>query len=215
MMILDLQQYKDEVDNCKQLIREVYTKGADDAFVISNDGRDRVVKTAFLDIYIAWEEYLERSFHYYLMGGSVTKGKSPKVFFSPTDEKHVLELMSKLGNGRYFDYTAPDQVEASAKLLFENGYPIADPIRGAAQSLRDLKTMRNATAHMSLSARQSFDNLVQRILSIPHQDMDISTFLLSPMPLASGPNTTRVLEHYCTILDSVATEIATGNSVVG
>lgn len=205
-----LKTLQNDIANCDCLLAEAHARDAEGIFVISEYGRDRMAETAFLNAYNAWESFLESCFEYYLLGGSAICGETPKALYSSNDVAQAHNLMIMLGNGRYFDYTAPDSVIKAAKLLFEEGYPIADVVKSSRQSLQDLKTMRNAAAHMSIEASRSFDGLVQRKLSVPRKGICLGQFLMEHMPELRGSADDRVYTYYRNVLLAAAQAMANG-----
>lgn len=205
-----LQTFQNSIKNCNGLIAEAFTQNDNGEYIISKHGRDMLTKTAFLDLYIAWEAFLEESFEYYLMGGATIGGTMPVTLYKSSDISQIRKMMAMLGNERFFDYTIPDKVVTVAKLLFKDGYPYANNINSARQALQDLKTMRNAAAHMSQEATHSFNGLVQRTLTVPHAGMDLSTFLLAHTPMMKESSDNRVFAYYQSILNVAANGIANG-----
>ena len=72
-----------------------------------------------------------------------------------------------IGNFKYFDYANILFVIKLASLYFQNGYPFEPYLSASQTDIGDMRTMRNASAHISSTTQRALEGLAQRILSIP------------------------------------------------
>lgn len=106
----------------------------------------------------------------------------------------------------YAKWDAAADVAARAERFFRDGRPYASVLRVVQNTLNDAKTVRNAVAHDSESARDKFEALARRELStLPHR-LTVGSFLNTAKP---GPTPSHsFLEFYFDKLDGAAGGIA-------
>ena len=155
-------------------------------------------------MFIAWESFLEETFVLYLMGHRSAVGRSAVCYATPTSLQHAHSVL--IGTQKFVDWANPEIVRKLAKIYFANGEPI-DPVLGAIQSdLLDLKTVRNASAHLTSTTGKSLDALASRKLGRSCAKITVSDFILSTDPNSSGGGS--VLDSYTLVLDAGAENIA-------
>ncbi len=71
--------------------------------------------------------------------------------------------------------------------------------------LSDLKTVRNAAAHLSSTTQHQLDGLSTRVLGRAISNTDVASFMMQLHPLDS---TKTVLQYYQNLLDITAENIA-------
>ena len=103
------------------------------------------------------------------------------------------------------DWANHEIVRRLAKLYLENGEPLASNIASISSELSDLKTVRNAAAHLSSTTRHQLDALSSRVLSRNITNTDVATFM---MQLHPSDSTKTVLQYYQNLLDIAAESIA-------
>ena len=64
---------------------------------------------------------------------------------------------------RFFDYANRQNMIKMVKLFFENGHPYKPHLSAFFSDLNDLRTMRNASPHISSTTRTVLDSLALRI----------------------------------------------------
>lgn len=162
-------ELKDELNkNTKllEIVNELYKKFPND---IPKKVIDSIHELSFLRILLAWESFLEKSFIYYMLGEKTTNGYAPTSFVKPKDETHAYKII-KAGH-KYPDWLNLDFIKEKSELFFENGEPFkttlcdTSNIKGA---LDDMKTLRNAIVHSSVSARGKYENLLREKLGVAY-----------------------------------------------
>jgi len=142
---------------------------------------------AFLNMFIAWETFLETSLLDLMVGGTSIGGTTPVRHVVPPN----LDLAQKLVKGtmRYFDFANHDNVRTIVNLYFENGYPYEPHISAIVSELNDLKTMRNASAHISSTTQQALESLAGRIFGAPRSGVTLYQLLTAVHPRSSTADT--------------------------
>lgn len=110
---------------------------------------------------------------------------------------------------RYFDYANHDNVRKIARLYFDTGYPFETPLSSINSDLGDLKTIRNACAHLPSTTKAALESLTTRILGQPHPGINVYQLLTTIDPREPG-NATTVYAVYRDKLIAAATLIAKG-----
>jgi len=200
-----LDTYRIEVSLYNGFISKAFTQDLSNNYILAEQERSFVVDSAFLRIFISWETFLENAFVNYLIGESSTSGRSPIKYVSPQDAKHAYDML--IGTQHYVDWSNPEIIRRLSKLYFDKGDPIYQVLSSIQSSLFDLKTIRNAAAHLSLTTSHQLDSLASRILNKPCTSITVSNFILSIDP--NGTGNTTILSNYLSLLDAAAFEIAT------
>lgn len=136
---------------------------------------EKITVGSFLEAYKAWEEFLESSLAHYMTGGSCLDGSLPVRFSTPSTSEHSKNMLK--GPSRFFDYANPDFVKSAANLHFDSGAPFEPHLRAITQDLADLRTIRNASAHITSTTQAALDALAQRILSTPPPSITVYALL--------------------------------------
>lgn len=119
--------------------------------------REIVTEACFLKLFITFEEFLEKSFFHYLTGRMSTVRWRPSKYAKPPTVEHAQRMLA--GRQSYVDWSTPDTVKNRAENYFLDGEPFKTPINSAHQHWKDMKTVRNSTAHMSQNTQVKLDNL--------------------------------------------------------
>jgi hypothetical protein len=90
---------------------------------------------------------------------------------------------------RFFDYGNQEFVKKLVNMYFENGYPYEPHLTGVRQDLADLRTMRNASAHITSTTQTALETLALRVLHRPSSGIDLYTLLMEPEPGSASGNT--------------------------
>lgn len=146
---------------------------------VTRKRRDSIVELAFLRCFLAWERFLEDSFILYLLGKTPPRGRKPTRFALPPDTRTAQELVA--GSRKYATWDEP-QTMTRAKLYFRGGRPYAGAIEPRQHLLRDARTIRNAIAHDSQSARRRFEELVRSKLGTLPSGTTVGRFLCTDEP---------------------------------
>lgn len=176
--------FQADVAQCDQLI--VHAHGVDVAgnHILPLIDRKQITVAAFLNMFIAWETFLESAFAAYMTGEPTTAGRLPIRYVSPpsTDEAKVMVI----GIQRFFDYGNHENVRKIARMFFQDGDPFEPHISSLIGDLADLRTMRNASAHITSTTQTALEALAQRIFGAPRPSIDLYTLLTSMDPRIHG-----------------------------
>jgi hypothetical protein len=173
---LVLTDFREEVHRSNQLLASVRNKG------IPFFQAEQIAELSFLNIYLAWETFLEESFIRFLHGARLLSGKQVHRYMAPRSLEHARRLLVGLDKGgRYADWTKRETVTERAKLMFKDGAPFVDPMRAAAKELDDMRTLRDCIAHRSEFVRKQFGKVIHSRTGIA-QSIHPGRFLLRPRP---------------------------------
>ncbi len=176
--------FQADIAQCDQLI--VHAHGVDAAgnHIFSLIDRKQVTVAAFLNMFIAWETFLESAFAAYMTGEPTTTGRIPIRYVSPPTTDAAKAMV--IGTQRYFDYGNHENVRKLARLFFQNGDPFDPHISGLIGDLADLRTMRNSSAHITSTTQTSLESLAQGIFGTPRPNIELYTLLTSTDPRVPG-----------------------------
>lgn len=91
-----------------------------------------------------------------------------------------------IGTMKYFDYSNHDNMRKIAGLYFQNGYPYEPHLSGIFSDLQDLKTMRNASAHISSTTQTALESLALRIFAAARPGIRLYDLLTTNDPRSAG-----------------------------
>jgi hypothetical protein len=194
--------YKQNIQDAVDIIDFAYSRYANGHYKYPKKIRVFNSKNAFLKIYISWESFLEASFISYMLGKSSTSGRTLVRYVTPLDSDHAQKLL--IGTQRYFDWGNSENLRKLSKLYFENGEPFNGIIGSIVTDLSDLKTIRNAAAHISSTTSTQLDAVASRILNRSIVNIDVSDFIFSIDP---NNGTQTILDMYLAILEAAAVNI--------
>ena len=160
-----------------QLISDVHVLDGSGQYLRPLAERELITDACFLRIFVALEEFLEATFAYYLTGGTSTAAWSPVTYAIPPTLEHAHRMF--IGMRPFMDWSTPDNVRQLAHLYFENGEPFATPLASAAQYLKNMKTVRNATAHVSRTTQAALDAVHSQWTGTPTVGTTVYKTLLS------------------------------------
>lgn len=179
-----LNKFQTDVAQCDSLISGAHRVDAAGVSLFTPLDREQITIAAFLNFYVAWESYLEASFVAFMVGTPTTSGAVPGRYAMPPDVSAAQRML--IGINKYFDYGNHDFLRKIAKIYFPNGYPFEPHISSISSDLADLKTMRNASAHLSSTTNASLEALAQRIFSRPCPGINLYVLLTSLDPRAGN-----------------------------
>jgi hypothetical protein len=200
-----LDKFKSDVAQCESLIANAHTLDAAGNPILPELDRQQITVAAFLNMFIAWEEYLEESIAEYLTGAPSINGAHPVKYATPQN-KEAAKAMA-IGMMKYFDYANHFNVQKFVRLYFDNGKPIEPNISAIFLELTDLRTIRNSCAHISSTTRTALESLALRVLKQPQPGISVYALLTATHPDAN-PDT--VFAAYKNKLVAAADLIATG-----
>lgn len=199
-MLHILQEFRDSVVVARRLITAAHATDANGAFVWPEQDRWTVSEAAFLKVFIAWESLQEKAFIEYLVGTASGAGNVVQRHATPLDRAHANQML--IGVMRFVDWSTPDVVRKLSKNFFVNGEPFEGVLASIHSDLLDLKTIRNAAAHLATSTTQQLDALASRKLQRSVTGISTATLLLSVDPSSAAGNT--IFETYVALLDAAA-----------
>nr|WP_298794260.1 hypothetical protein [uncultured Acetobacter sp.] len=167
---------------------------------------EQITVAAFLNVFIAWEEFIEASIGDFMMGEATMNGGQPVRYVTPPTRDHAGKMVIHMN--RYFDYANHENIKKLANLYFDTGYPFNTPINSLTQELSDLKIMRNACAHMSSTTKAALEGLGLRIFGSPQAGITVYQMLTAEDP-RTNPKVT-VFAAYCDKLLVTAELVALG-----
>lgn len=147
--------------------------------------RELVSNACFLSVFVALEEFFEASFLHYLTGRMSTARWRPTKHAKPSSVDHAHRML--VGTNRHVDWSTPDTVVKLADLYFSNGEPFKSPVQSVYSHLADMKTVRNSTAHVSLTTRTKLEAVYTRWTGVPSSSVSAYDMLLAPR--AGGTDT--------------------------
>jgi hypothetical protein len=149
--------------------------------------REQITVASFLNLFVAWEEFLESTMSNFLVGAASLSGRMPLRYASPPTVEVARRML--IGTGRYFDYANHTNFRNMALLFFQGGHPFEPHISAIFTDLSDLKTMRNSSAHMSSTTQSALEALAQRILGLPQPGITLYSMLTSIDPRSAAGST--------------------------
>ena len=135
-----LAEFQTAVTQCDSLITNAHKTDASGAALFPVIDREQITSAAFLNMFIAWEEFLEKSILNLMTGQPTIKGNLPVKYVSPKTVEDAHNMLK--GTSRHFDYANHSNVRMMARLYFDQGIPYESPLASIDQDLQDLKTIR-------------------------------------------------------------------------
>jgi len=201
-----LANFQAAVAQCDSLIANAHRIDPSGAALFPRLDREQITIAAFLNMFIAWEAFVEEVMARMMAGAATISGRSPVKFVSP--QSHSDAKVMIIGTYRYFDYANHDNIKKIAKIYFDQGYPFEPHISSIFSDLADLKTMRNASAHISSTTQTALDTLALRIFGAPRVGISLYQLLTSTDPRSASGET--VFLSYKSKLVATAGLIANG-----
>jgi hypothetical protein len=159
---------------------------------------------AFLRAFLAWEGFVEESFILYLSGQQPPRGRAPNRYAFPPNHRTAMDWVIPEGRP-YARWTIPTDVSNRADRFFQAGRPFSPVLRSNLNTLDEVRIIRNAIAHKSLSTREKFEKLVRIKLRTLPPKLNVGGFLGTTAPGTTPP--VSFLEHYFAKIDSAAQQI--------
>lgn len=191
-----LANFQAQVAQCDSLIASAHTVQVGGALHFALLDRQQITVAAFLNMFIAWEEFMEASIGDFMMGEPTLSGTAPVRYVAPPSRDHSGKMVIHMH--RYFDFAHHENVKKLAKLFFDAGYPFDIPINSLTQELSDLKIMRNACAHMSSTTKAALEGLGLRIFGSPQAGITVYQMLT-----ANDPRTNPQVTVYASYRDKL------------
>lgn len=201
-----LADFKGNVAQCDRLTINAHQATAGGLPLLPEIDRHQITVAAFLNLFIAWESFLESSLAELMVGSSTINGNLPARYVSPQSLEAANRFV--IGIARYFDYANHENVRKMVNIYFDRGYPFEPHLSAIISQLADLKTIRNACAHITSTTQTALESLALRISGQPQAG--ITVYRLLTMTDPKSPTGATVLETYRTVLIVTAELIANG-----
>lgn len=203
-----LREFLASLQECRGLSDDAYRwsiPGANTAHpTISQLRRDQITETAFLLLFLAWENFLEESFVLYLSGEKPPRGRPPHRYTFPPNHRTACEWVIPEGRP-YARWTNATEISTRAERFFRAGQPFAPVLRGNLNTLEEIRTIRNAIAHRSTSSQEKFEKLVRTKLGTLPPRLSVGRFLVTTEPRSTPPAS--FLEFYIGKIEFAAQQI--------
>jgi hypothetical protein len=160
---------------CDTLIANAHRADAAGVSLFPPLDRQQITVAAFLNLFVAWEEFLEATLTNFMAGATTLSGAAPTRYVSPPSVDAARAMVT--GINRYFDYANHDYVRRMVFMYFQGGYPFEPHLGAIASDLADIRTMRNASAHLSSTTQAALEALAQRIFTTPQPGIDLYSLL--------------------------------------
>ena len=162
-----------------------------------------MTELAYLHAYLAWEVFLEETFVLYMIGKKVPRRAAPQRYALPPSRQHAKDWVAE---GRDHAKWDPSAVASRAQRFFRGGEPYLAVLRGNKNVLDQAKTIRNAIAHESDSAREKFNKVARDSLAgtLPPR-LTPGRFLDLTVPASAPPQS--FLDFYLEKIEFVASQI--------
>jgi hypothetical protein len=134
------------------------------------------------------------------LGNAITR------YVQPLDEQHAIKLL--IGTQKYVDWSNPEIIKKLSNLHFAPGNPFDTFVSSMMADLFDLKTIRNAAAHLDSTTRRQLDSLGTRKLKRLCNNLKVSELIFAVDPDSAANET--ILTTYLNKLDVCAEGIANG-----
>lgn len=201
-----LTTFQDRVSQCEHLVVSAHTATIGGTHVFTKTDLEQITIAAFLNLFKAWEDFLESSILHFMSGHSTIKGIFPTRYVSPPTLDTARNLV--IGVMKYFDYGNHEHVKKIVNLYFEKGYPFEPYLNQIFSQLQDLRTMRNAAAHIASTTQTSLEGLATRLFGMPKDKINLYQLLTAPYPTESQTET--IFTTYKKYLVITAELIASG-----
>lgn len=172
---------------CDSLIANAHRVDGAGAPLFPPIDREQITVAAFLNLFVAWEEFLEAMFSNFMVGATTLSTAIPARHATPPDVESAKRML--IGTNRYFDYANHEFVRKMALLYFKDGYPFEPTLSAIVSDLADLRTMRNASAHLSTTTQLGLEALAQRIFGAPRPGITLYAMLTAVDPRSGTGNT--------------------------
>jgi len=182
-----LATFQASASQCDCLIANAHRTDAAGVALLPALDQRQITVAAFLNLFVSWETFLEESLAILMAGSPTISGRRPVRYVSPLTIEAARRLV--IGVQRYFDYGNHEHVRKIVSMYFEDGYPFEPHLSAISTDLSDLRTLRNASAHITSTTRAALEALAQRILSTPRPGIELYSLLTTIDPRSPLGNT--------------------------
>ncbi|MBU1059079.1 MAG: hypothetical protein KJ804_12270 [Proteobacteria bacterium] len=201
-LLQTLTEFRNSVQENNLNFTSAYQVNIAGDYIFDKNIRVLITEASFLKIFISWERFLEQSFTKYLTGKKSITNNRLSSCIKRIDMNRASEIVK--GTNKYIDWSNPDIILRLSKLYFGITNPYTDNLNPIKIDLFDLRTIRNAAAHLSTTTSKSFDSLASRILKENKSSVNVADFVLTMIP----DTTDTVIDYYINVLDITAENIA-------
>lgn len=205
-LALSLATFQADTAQCAVLIANAHRVDAAGAPLFPPRDQRQITVAAFLNLYVAWETFLEDVLAKLMAGEPTVSGRLPTRYVSPPTTDAARKLV--IGVQKFFDYGNHEYTRKIVNMYFDLGYPFEPHLSAINTDLADMRTMRNASAHISSTTQAVLESLAQRILGTPRPGIALYALLTAIDPRSTGGNT--VFAECREKLEVVAELIANG-----
>ena len=179
-----LANFNGSVAQCESLIANAHKSDPAGAPLFPAIDQQQITVAAFLNMFIAWETFIESSIAELMVGSATRGGTVPVKYVAPLDLASARQLV--IGMMKYFDYGNHVNVRKLVGMYFRDGYPFEPHISAIYSDLDDLRTMRNASAHISSTTQTAMEALALRLFSAPKPGISLYQLLTAGDPKSPG-----------------------------
>lgn len=179
-----LANFKGSVAQCESLIANAHKVDPAGAPLFPAIDQQQITVAAFLNMFIAWETFLESSLAELMIGSPTVSGAAPVKYVAPLDLVAARRLV--IGMMKYFDYGNHFNVKKLVGMYFKDGYPFEPHISAIYADLDDLRTLRNVSAHISSTTQTAMEALALRLFSSPKPGITLYQLLTATDPKSPG-----------------------------
>lgn len=207
MPLIDcLNSFRNSINEARGFIAIAFQQDAHGNYLLPQNQRDFITDSAFLKIFIAWETFIESAFIKFMLGQPSINGNVTPCYVQPVDEDHAHKIL--IGTQKYVDWANHEVVRRLSTLYFPNGNHIYTFFCSIQLELSDLRSIRNAAAHLSSTTSKGLNSVGSRLLGSTQTNLTVSQLIFALDPVAGNGNT--FLDSYLAKLDIVAEGIANG-----
>lgn len=175
-----LADFHADLNQCEALIAHAHAVDQTGQPLLPPLDQRQITVAAVLNVFVAWETFLESALTAYMVGEPTLSGAMPQRYVSPPSLDAARALV--IGVNRYFDYGNQDYLRKVVRMCFQNGYPFEPHLSSITGDLADLRTLRNSSAHITSTTQTALESLHLRIFAVPNIGVDLYTFATSSDP---------------------------------
>ena len=205
-LALALTKMQGDVAQCDSLIISCHRQDPGGSYLFGELDREQITSACFLNMFRAWEHFLETAISAFMSGDTTIHGGHPTKYVFPATRERAVSML--VGTQKYFDFANHQNVRKIVSLFFDQGYPFEPHLGSVTSELDDWRTIRNACAHISSSTQRALEALALRLFGQPKSGITVYQLLLSPLPHHGSAAT--AVAHYKDRILLLAELIANG-----
>ena len=154
-----------------------------------------------MNMFEAFESFMEQLFIAYMMGYPGRNGQSVTRYVSPIDEQHAESMLR--GNEKYMDFTSRETIQRIANNYFQDGGPFVY-LSNISADFETMKKIRNELSHHSLKSRRDFESAVRSNVGQMPTNLSVSWFLMTNVPRTHDTFFTKYYTTVTTAMDDMS-----------